>query len=71
MSQQRLFEILEQVFARATDFARAHKLGWYKRTRLGKNFRWELNELGYDKRFVDTAAAGLLRCVSRKPSLKN
>lgn len=71
VSQQRLFGILEEVFKRAAEFGRENKLGWYKKIRLGKDFRWELNELGYDKKFVDTAADGLLRCVSRNPSLKS
>jgi hypothetical protein len=70
VSQQRLSSILEQVFARATAFSREHKLGWYKRARLGNDFRWELNELGYDKKFIDTATEGLILCVSRNLSLK-
>jgi hypothetical protein len=70
VSQARLSGILEEVFTRATDFSREHQLGWYKRARLGNDFRWELNELGYDKKFVDTATEGLILCVSRNPSLK-
>jgi hypothetical protein len=70
VSQQRLFGILEEIFTRATEFSRENKLGWYKRIRLGKDFRWELNELGYDEKFVDTATDGLIHCVSRNPSLK-
>ena len=70
VSQQRLSDILEQVFARVASFSRENRLGWYKRARLGKNFRWELNELGYDKKFVDTATEGLLLCASRDTSLK-
>lgn len=71
VSQQRLSDILEEVFARVTSFGRENTLGWYKRVRLGRNFRWELNELGYDKRFVDTATEGLRLCASRNPSLKS
>jgi hypothetical protein len=70
VSQARLSGILEEVFTRATDFSREHQLGWYKRARLGNDFRWELNELGYDKKFVDTTTEGLILCVSRNPSLK-
>ncbi len=70
VSQARLSGILEEVFTRATDFSREHQLGWYKRATLGNDFRWELNELGYDKKFVDTATEGLILCVSRNPSLK-
>jgi len=70
VSQQRVSGILEQVFARATAFSREHKLGWYKRARLGKDFRWELKEMGYDEKFIDFATEGLILCVSRNPSLK-
>ena len=69
VSQQRLSDILEEVFTCVTDFGRENKLGWYKRTRLGANFRWELNELGYDKKFIDTATEALILCASRNPSL--
>jgi len=71
VSQQRLSDILEEVFARAAHFSRENKLGWYKRGKLGRDFRWELIELGYDKKFVDTAAARLIVCVTRNPSLEN
>lgn len=70
VSQQRLTEILEEVFAHAADFSRGNKLGWYKRARLGRRFRWELNELGYDKTFADRASEHLIRCLTRNPSIK-
>jgi hypothetical protein len=70
VSQQRLSGILEEVFARATEFSQKNKLGWYKKATLGNDFRWELTELGYDKKFVDSATEGLILCVSRNPSLK-
>jgi hypothetical protein len=70
VSQQRLSGILEEIFTRTTDFSRENKLGWYKRARLGRNFRWELNELGYDKKFVDRATEGLILYVRRNPSLR-
>lgn len=69
VSQQRLSGILEQVFTRATEFSRENKLGWYKRARLGNDFRWELKEMGYDEKFVDTATEGLVLHVTRIPSL--
>jgi hypothetical protein len=69
VSQRRLSVILEEVFARTADFSRENKLGWYKRAWLGTGFRWELNELGYDKKFVDAATEGLVLYVGRNPSL--
>jgi hypothetical protein len=71
VSQQRLSDILEEVFARVTSLGRENTLGWYKRARLRRNFRWELNELGYDKKFVDRATEGLLLRASRAASLKS
>jgi hypothetical protein len=70
VSRQRLSDILEEVFARATEFSQENKLGWYKKARLGNDFRWELDELGYDEAFVDMAAEGLSLCVTRRPSFK-
>jgi hypothetical protein len=70
VSRQRLSDILEEVFARATEFSLENKLGWYKKARLGNDFRWELDELGYDEAFVDMAAEGLSLCVTRRPPFK-
>jgi len=46
ISQKRLTTILEDTFSRAIDFRREHKLGVYKKARLGNTFRWELQEMG-------------------------
>lgn len=70
VSPQRLSGILEEVYTGAIEFCRENKLGWYKRALLGKGFRWELNELGYEEKFVDTATEGLIRSVTRNPSFK-
>ena len=67
VSQQRLASILEEVFLSAAQFSRENTLGWYKKIRLGRRFRWELNELGYDRKFVDQASDKLNRCVSQRP----
>jgi hypothetical protein len=69
VSQQRLSGILEEVFARAAQFSRENKLGWYKRAKLTNDFRWELVELGYDEKFVDAATEGLIFHVTRIPKL--
>jgi hypothetical protein len=69
VSQQRLYSILEQVLGRVTDFDLDNKLGWYQRFRLGRGFRWELGELGYDDKFIDLAAQSLILRVRRSASL--
>jgi hypothetical protein len=71
VSPQRLSAILDEVFARAAEFGRANRLGWYRRARLGNVFRWELNELGYDENFVDSATEDLIRHLTRGRSPGN
>src|SRR3954468_19555555 len=66
ISQKRLTTILEDTFARAIDFKREHKLGVYKKARLGNTFRWELQEMGYSKNFVEVATEGLVVYITRK-----
>ena len=58
ISQKRLTTILEEAFNKAAEFRNRHKLGVYKKARLGNTFRWELTE---------TATEGLIVYVSRKP----
>ena len=46
LSEKRLTRILEEVCSHAAAFKNEHKLGVYKKARLGNTFRWELEELG-------------------------
>lgn len=66
LSQKRLTAILEETYNKAIAFKNEHKLGVYKKARLGNTFRWELQELGYSEKFVDTATEGLVVYVARK-----
>lgn len=66
LSQKRLTTILENVCSKAAAFKKEHKLGVYKKARLGNTFRWELEELGYTKKFIETATEGLVVYLSRK-----
>jgi hypothetical protein len=66
ISQKRLSTILEESFNKAIAFKTEHKLGVYKKARLSNTFRWELTELGYSDRFVETATEGLVVYISRK-----
>jgi len=67
VSQKRLSGILEEAFTRAAEFNREHKLGWYKKAKLGNEFRWELKEMGYDEKFINKATARLIVCLTRRP----
>jgi hypothetical protein len=65
LSQKRLTAILEDTYAKAVDFRQQHKLGVYKKARLGNTFRWELQEMGYSEKFVETATEGLIVYITR------
>lgn len=66
ISQKRLTAILEDTFGQASAYKQENKLGVYKKARLSNTFRWELEELGYSKRFIEVATEGLVVYISRK-----
>lgn len=65
VSQKRLTDILEETFAKAATFQKENSLGWYKKAKLGNEFRWELKEMGYDEKFIEMATEGLIVYVTR------
>ncbi len=66
ISDKKLVGTLERIFNRATDFKNRHKLGVYKKARLGNTFRWELEGLGYDRGFVENLTQRLIVYITRK-----
>jgi len=66
ISQKRMTTILEDTCNRALDFKKQHKLGVYKKARLGNTFRWELQEMGYSENFVELATEGLIVYITRR-----
>jgi hypothetical protein len=66
LSEKRLARILEGVCTRALEFKNEHKLGVYKKARLGNTFRWELEALGYSRKLIETATEGLVVYLTRK-----
>lgn len=68
LSQKRLTAILEEALGKAVAFQIEHKLGVYKKARLGNTFRWELKELGYSDKFIEVATEGLIVYISRGQS---
>ena len=47
--------ILEGLAARAVRYHEQHKLGLYRKAKLGNVFQWKLKELGYSAGFVERA----------------
>ncbi|MBX9811985.1 MAG: hypothetical protein K2Y16_10290 [Burkholderiales bacterium] len=66
LSQKRIAAILDNIYHKAIEFKDRHQLGVYKKARLGNTFRWELEELGYSKKFIETATEGLVVYIARR-----
>jgi hypothetical protein len=66
VSQKRLTAILEEAFNKARQFNTENRLGMFKKAKLGNTFKWELKEMGYDKKFVDMATEGLIVYLTRR-----
>ena len=52
------------IIARASAFARNHKLNFYQKAHLGNTFRWALAERGCDKNIVESWTQNLLIAVA-------
>lgn len=63
---EKLRSTLDEICREALGFKNLHKLGIYKKARLGNSFRWELTALGYENRFVEEATQRLVVHISRK-----
>src|ERR1700704_4368866 len=58
--------ILEGLTARAVRYHEQHKLGVYKKAKLGNVFRWKLTELGYSNEFAERATKELVTRLAVK-----
>ena len=47
--------ILEGLAARAVRYQKEHKLGIYRKAKLGNVFKWKLKDLGYSEAFAEVA----------------
>src|SRR6266487_1947237 len=52
--------IMEGLAARAVRYHEQHKLGVYKKAKLGNVFKWKLQELGFSAEFAETATNELI-----------
>jgi hypothetical protein len=63
---RKLVATLEELCRKALEFRTRHRLGIYKKARLGNSFRWELTALGYDKRFAEDVTQRLVVHIARR-----
>jgi len=52
--------ILEGLGARAIRYQAEHKLGIYKKAKLGNVFKWKLKDLGYSEDFAERATKDIV-----------
>jgi hypothetical protein len=68
VSVNRVTKVMEDILDKVAEYNRSHKLGMFKKARLGNTFRWELKELGYSEKFIEVATEGLIVYLTRKPA---
>lgn len=63
---ERLLRVHAAIFAQAASFSREKKLNFYKKARLGNQFRWALKDAGYPPEFVNVWTYGLVAALPPK-----
>ena len=58
--------IVEGLAARARRYHEEHKLGVYRKAKLGNVFRWKLKELGYSEEFVERVTKEIVTQLAMK-----
>jgi hypothetical protein len=66
VSQNRIEEILDEIFAETLQPEREDQIGFVSKARLRNAFRRKLREIGYDERFVDFATDKLIEQLVRE-----
>jgi len=64
---ERLRRQEDVVFSQAQSFGRDKRPGFYKKARLGSQFRWALREAGYPAESVEAWTLELVNLVTRGP----
>lgn len=65
ISGKGLSNILENVFEKAVDFKQKKGVGYIGTVRMSNTFKWELEEIGYSKKFIEIATEGLVVYLTR------
>jgi hypothetical protein len=57
---QQIKIILDGLAARAVRYHQQHRMGVYKKAKLGNVFKWRLQELGYSHQFAERATKEII-----------
>lgn len=66
ISANRVSVVLERAYAKAVEYQKLNRLGFFGRTAFINAFRWALLEEGYPETFVKVATEGLVYAMSQK-----
>lgn len=53
-------KLIARIMQRARQFGETRKLNTFKKAKLGNAFKWKLEELGYDREFIDSMTKEVL-----------
>ena len=56
---------IQRVHARAREFSKANRVGYFQRSRIGNRFLWSLRDAGLDRRVAEDLTVGLLQEMAR------
>ena len=65
-AQHQIKVITEGLAARAVRYHGEHKLGIYKKAKLGNVFKWKLKELGYSDEFAENVTREIVTRLAVK-----
>ncbi len=65
ISAKRLTRYIEEVVEGGVKYKSEHRLGWLGRAIFAHAFKWQLHDLGYSQRFVDTVTEALIVYMMR------
>jgi len=68
VSPKRLTTILEETCEKAKAYREQNNLGWFRKSQLANDFRWELVELDYNDKFVEVAVEAVVVYMTKKES---
>ncbi len=68
LSANRIARTLEQCYAMVLEVHQQRKLGYLRRVVLASDLRWELQEMGYPRDFVNLTVEGLIVELSKSGS---
>ena len=62
--EKKLSSAIKTTYRKAEQLQREHEFGTFKKARITNTFRWQLEELGYDKQLIANVTEGLVMAIT-------